>query len=61
MFKFKGTGSLLLDMEKQLQANIIRIDVLGQENTSLHSAIEKLRQQAQRHTSEVGLAHMSSF
>lgn len=56
--KFQGTGSVFLDMEKQLQANIIRIKVLGQENTSLHSAIEKLRQSAQRNASEVGLACM---
>lgn len=55
MFKLKGTGSVLLDMENQLQANIIRINVLGQENTSLHSAIEKLRQHAQRTASEVRL------
>lgn len=53
--KIQGTGSVLLDMEKQLQANITRIKVLGQENTSLHGTIEKLRQSAQRNASEVGL------
>lgn len=52
---------MLLDMEKQLQANIIRVNVLGQENTSLHSAIEKLRQRARACASEVGLAHMCCF
>lgn len=53
MFSFQGTGSVLLDMENQLQANIVRIQILGQENASLHSAIEKLRQRAQRNATEV--------
>ncbi|XP_026199658.1 coiled-coil domain-containing protein 157-like [Anabas testudineus] len=44
---FKATGNVLLDMEQQLQANSIRIQVLEQENASLHSSLEKLRQRAQ--------------
>lgn len=59
--KFQGTGSVLLDMQKQLQANVIRIKVLGQENTSLHSTIEKLRHSAQRSASEVRLACICSM
>lgn len=53
---FQGTGSVLLDMQNQLQANIVRINILEQENTSLRSTIEKLRLTAQLHASEVGLA-----
>ncbi|KAK2837551.1 hypothetical protein Q5P01_014763 [Channa striata] len=41
------TGNVLLDMEQQLQANSIRIKVLEQENTTLHSSLEKLRERAQ--------------
>lgn len=55
---FLGTGNVLLDMEKQLQANILRIKVLGQENTCLHSTIEKLRQSAHRNATEVGHGYM---
>lgn len=51
---FQGTGSVLLDMQNQLQANIVRINILEQENTSLRSTIEKLRQTAQKHAYEVG-------
>lgn len=53
---FQGTGSVLLDMQNQLQANIVRINILKQENTSLRSTIEKLRSSAQNHASEVGRA-----
>ncbi|XP_070690399.1 coiled-coil domain-containing protein 157 [Pempheris klunzingeri] len=43
----QSTGSVLLDMEQQLQANNIRIKVLEQENTTLHSSLVKLRESAQ--------------
>lgn len=52
----QGTGSVLLDMQNQLQANIVRINILEQENTFLRSTIEKLGQSAQKHASEVGPA-----
>ncbi|XP_034025320.1 coiled-coil domain-containing protein 157-like [Thalassophryne amazonica] len=41
------TGNVLLDMEHQLQANHIRINVLEQENAKLHSSVLKLRERAQ--------------
>ncbi|XP_022612688.1 coiled-coil domain-containing protein 157 [Seriola dumerili] len=46
----QSTGNVLLDMEQQLQANCIRIKVLEQENTTLHSSLEKLRERAQHNT-----------
>lgn len=52
---FQGTGNVLLDMEQQLQANSIRIKVLEQENTTLHSSLVKLRERAQNNDSRVGL------
>ncbi|XP_071338493.1 coiled-coil domain-containing protein 157 isoform X2 [Trachinotus anak] len=39
--------NVLLDMEQQLQANSIRIKVLEQENATLRSSLEKLRERAQ--------------
>lgn len=41
-------------MEQQLQANSIRIKVLEQENTTLHSSLEKLKERAQHNTARVG-------
>ncbi|XP_042344953.1 coiled-coil domain-containing protein 157 [Plectropomus leopardus] len=43
----QSTGNVLLDMEQQLQANSIRIKVLEQENTTLHTSLVKLRERAQ--------------
>ncbi|XP_044053090.1 coiled-coil domain-containing protein 157 isoform X2 [Siniperca chuatsi] len=43
----QSTGNVLLDMEQQLQANNIRIKVLEQENTTLHTSLVKLRDRAQ--------------
>ncbi|KAL7392620.1 hypothetical protein ABVT39_027274 [Epinephelus coioides] len=43
----QSTGNVLLDMEQQLQANIIRIKILEQENTTLHTSLVKLRERAQ--------------
>ncbi|XP_057688996.1 coiled-coil domain-containing protein 157-like [Corythoichthys intestinalis] len=40
----KSTGNVLLDMEKQLQANYIRIGVLEKENATLHGSLVKLRE-----------------
>ncbi|KFQ49046.1 Coiled-coil domain-containing protein 157, partial [Pelecanus crispus] len=46
--QFESTGSLTEDMEKQLQANSIRISVLEQENTRLRSALAKVKVAAEQ-------------
>ncbi|XP_037633338.1 coiled-coil domain-containing protein 157 isoform X2 [Sebastes umbrosus] len=43
----QSTGNVLLDMERQLQANNIRMKVLEQENTTLYASLVKLRERAQ--------------
>lgn len=45
---FAGTGNITEDMEKQLQANHIRIGVLEQENTRLMAALAKVKAAAQQ-------------
>ncbi|KAM6377518.1 coiled-coil domain-containing protein 157 isoform 2-T2 [Pluvialis apricaria] len=45
--QFQSTGNFIEDMEKQLQANSIRISVLEQENMRLRSALAKLVPQTQ--------------
>lgn len=49
----KGTGNVLLDMQQQLQANSIRINVLEQENSTLLRSLEKLGERAQHNASRV--------
>ncbi|KFP86145.1 Coiled-coil domain-containing protein 157, partial [Acanthisitta chloris] len=44
----EGTGSLTEDMEKQLQANSIRISVLEQENARLEAVLAKLKVAAEQ-------------
>ncbi|NWZ26843.1 CC157 protein, partial [Asarcornis scutulata] len=46
--QFESTGNIAEDMEKQLQANDIRIGVLEQENTRLRAALAKLKAAAQQ-------------
>ncbi|XP_064322072.1 coiled-coil domain-containing protein 157 isoform X2 [Phalacrocorax carbo] len=46
--QFESTGSLTEDMEKQLQANSIRISVLEQENVRLRSALAKVKVAAEQ-------------
>ncbi|NXT40328.1 CC157 protein, partial [Pelecanoides urinatrix] len=46
--QFESTGSLTKDMEKQLQANSIRISVLEQENARLTSALAKVKAAAEQ-------------
>ncbi|NXK99325.1 CC157 protein, partial [Mesembrinibis cayennensis] len=46
--QFESTGSLTEDMEKQLQANSIRISVLEQENARLRSALAKVKTAAEQ-------------
>ncbi|NWS57946.1 CC157 protein, partial [Chunga burmeisteri] len=46
--QFESTGSLTEDMEKQLQANSIRVSVLEQENTRLRSALAKVKAAAEQ-------------
>uniref|UniRef100_A0A8C3CDY1 Coiled-coil domain containing 157 n=1 Tax=Cairina moschata TaxID=8855 RepID=A0A8C3CDY1_CAIMO len=46
--QFESTGNITEDMEKQLQANNIRIGVLEQENTRLRAALAKLKVAAQQ-------------
>ncbi|KAK7933854.1 hypothetical protein WMY93_004750 [Mugilogobius chulae] len=43
----QSTGNVTLDMEQQLNANCIRIRVLEQENSTLHSSLLKLKERAQ--------------
>lgn len=50
---FQGTGNVLLDMERQLQANNIRMKVLEQENTTLYASLVKLRERAQNNATRV--------
>ncbi|XP_062237125.1 coiled-coil domain-containing protein 157-like [Platichthys flesus] len=42
----QSTGNVLLDMEKQMQANCVHIKFLEQENATLHSSLDKLRERA---------------
>ncbi len=51
---FQGTGNVLLDMEQQFQANNVRIKVLEQENTTLHTSLVKLRERAENNATRVG-------
>lgn len=53
---FAGTGNIAEDMEKQLQANDIRIGVLEQENTRLRAALAKLKAAAQQGVLQVRLS-----
>uniref|UniRef100_A0A3B3C4S3 Coiled-coil domain containing 157 n=1 Tax=Oryzias melastigma TaxID=30732 RepID=A0A3B3C4S3_ORYME len=46
------TGNVVLDMEQQLQANSIRVNILQQENTTLHKSLQKLRKAAQPNCSK---------
>ncbi|XP_048820354.1 coiled-coil domain-containing protein 157 isoform X1 [Lagopus muta] len=46
--QFESTGNITEDMEKQLQANHIRIGVLEQENTRLMAALAKVKAAAQQ-------------
>ncbi|NWR81421.1 CC157 protein, partial [Centropus unirufus] len=46
--QFESTGNLTEDMEKQLQANSIRIRVLEQENVQLRSALAKVKVAAEQ-------------
>lgn len=50
-----GTGSLTEDMEKQLQANSMRIRVLEQENTKLSAALAKVKAAAEQGALKVRL------
>lgn len=59
--QFQGTGNVILDMEQQLQANRIRIQVLEQENTTLHGSLVKLRERGQNNASRVGRVTICNF
>lgn len=50
-----GTGSLTEDMERQLQANSTRIDVLEQENAKLSAALAKMKAAAEQGALKVRL------
>uniref|UniRef100_U3J400 Coiled-coil domain containing 157 n=1 Tax=Anas platyrhynchos platyrhynchos TaxID=8840 RepID=U3J400_ANAPP len=54
--QFESTGNIAEDMEKQLQANDIRIRVLEQENTQLRAALAKLKAAAQQGVLQVRLS-----
>ncbi|KFP06786.1 Coiled-coil domain-containing protein 157, partial [Calypte anna] len=53
--QFESTGSLTEDMEKQLQANSIRMDVLEQENARLRAALAKVKLAAEQGVLKVRL------
>ncbi|KYO31819.1 coiled-coil domain-containing protein 157 [Alligator mississippiensis] len=46
--QFESTGNVAEDMEKQLQANNIRINILEQENSRLRTALVKMREAAKQ-------------
>ncbi|XP_067406310.1 coiled-coil domain-containing protein 157 isoform X3 [Emydura macquarii macquarii] len=46
--QFESTGNITDDMEKQLQANNIRISVLEEENSRLRAALAKMKEAAQQ-------------
>ncbi|XP_044304828.1 coiled-coil domain-containing protein 157-like [Varanus komodoensis] len=46
--QFRGTGDILEDMGKQLQANNIRISILEEENSRLRTAVAKMKETAQQ-------------
>ncbi|KAM8886520.1 coiled-coil domain-containing protein 157 [Spinachia spinachia] len=55
----KSTGSVLLDMEQQFQANNLRKKILEQENSTLYSSLLKLRHRAQNSTNREASAQQS--
>nr|XP_029132998.1 coiled-coil domain-containing protein 157 [Labrus bergylta] len=58
----QSTGNVLMDMERQLHANNIRIKVLEQENATLHTSLLKLRERVQNNnTREASPQHAWSF
>uniref|UniRef100_A0A8D0HND4 Coiled-coil domain containing 157 n=1 Tax=Sphenodon punctatus TaxID=8508 RepID=A0A8D0HND4_SPHPU len=58
--QFESTGNIAEDMEKQLQANNIRISILEQENSRLRTALAKMREAAQQGVLKVSLAPRQS-
>lgn len=52
---------MLLDMEKQMQANDIRIKVLEEENAALRCSLGKVRALGQRGALRVWLFSKSSY
>uniref|UniRef100_A0A452GH37 Coiled-coil domain containing 157 n=1 Tax=Gopherus agassizii TaxID=38772 RepID=A0A452GH37_9SAUR len=53
--QFECTGNITDDMEKQLQANNIRISVLEEENSRLRTALAKMKEAAQQGVLRVSL------
>ncbi|XP_053558181.1 coiled-coil domain-containing protein 157 isoform X2 [Bombina bombina] len=45
---FESSGDITEDMEKQLQANSIRISILEEENSKLRASLSKLRERSQQ-------------
>lgn len=48
LFFFAGTGDVIEDMGKQLQANNIRINILEEENMRLRAAVVKMKEATQQ-------------
>ncbi|KAM4708948.1 coiled-coil domain-containing protein 157 [Discoglossus pictus] len=46
--ELESTGDITEDMEKQLQANSIRINILEEENCTLRASLSKLRERSQQ-------------
>ncbi|XP_043354182.1 coiled-coil domain-containing protein 157 isoform X2 [Dermochelys coriacea] len=53
--QFESTGNITDDMEKQLQANNIRISILEDENSRLRTALAKMKEAAQQGALRVSL------
>uniref|UniRef100_A0A8C0G3J7 Coiled-coil domain-containing protein 157 n=1 Tax=Chelonoidis abingdonii TaxID=106734 RepID=A0A8C0G3J7_CHEAB len=58
--QFECTGNITDDMEKQLQANNIRISVLEEENSRLRTALAKMKEAAQQGVLKVSLTPATS-
>lgn len=46
--EFESSGDITEDMEKQLQANSIRISILEEENTKLRASLQKLEEKSKQ-------------
>ncbi|XP_072271366.1 coiled-coil domain-containing protein 157 isoform X1 [Pyxicephalus adspersus] len=51
--EFESSGDITEDMEKQLQANSIRISILEEENTKLRASLQKLEEKSKQEPVQV--------
>lgn len=52
----EGSGDITEDMEKQLQANSIRISILEEENSKLRASLQKLEEKSKQGPLQVSAA-----